>query len=515
MSVVSLRKITCAVVLVGCHSGGEDRESEHVSDRECDELEIVQPDGSCVRPGIAPEGCAPGFEHDGAYGCEPILPPDACPPGLMAVPGETVCRPLMACGDGQWGDIPIDDSTVYVDENYPGTDSDGTAAKPWTTIGEAVSAAPTGALIAIAAGGYVEDNVITNKSVRLWGVCPERVEIVGLGTSFAAIDIVQNASGTEVHGVAIRGNSRGIGLSGSVDVLVDSVWVHDTGLGGLDFASAYGPTNSIVRNTLVEATRVAGIFYSGSDGTVEASVVRGTLPHLSVQELGNGIAIQVPCPQGPCLHDERPNVDLRGVLIEQSTDVGLYIKGADVTVDATVVRGTVPGTAEGSSGRGINIQLACDAFTCDPATRANATIRGSFVAQNFDLGIFIGGSDVILDATVVRDTWARAAGTFGDGVTVARGYASDGEPPGASATMTNMAIERTARAGVSNFGAYLSLAGTVILCTPFALDGEIADGVDFVIEDLGNNACGCPTADGQCKAVSAGLTPPAPPAAAL
>ncbi|HZO15223.1 MAG TPA: hypothetical protein VFB62_18245, partial [Polyangiaceae bacterium] len=265
-----------------------------------------------MRPGIAHEACAPGFEHDGAYSCAPILPADTCPPGLMAVPGETACRPVMTCGEGQWGDIPIDATTVYVDENYAGTDSDGSAAKPWTTIGAAASAAPTGALIAIAAGSYAEDMVITNKSVRIWGVCPERVEIVGLGSGFATIDIVQGASGTEVHGLSIRGNGRGIGLSGSVDVVVDSVWVHDLTLGGIDLASAFGPTNAVVRGSLVEATRVAGIFSSGADATIEASVVRGTLPHLSLQLFGEGIAIQVPCPEGPCLVDERPNVTVRG-----------------------------------------------------------------------------------------------------------------------------------------------------------------------------------------------------------
>jgi hypothetical protein len=512
--VVSLREIMCAMVVVGCQGGGDDTddtETAPVTEQGCAELEIAQDDGSCLRPGIAPDGCAAGFEHDGAYGCEPILPADTCPPGLMAVPGEAACRPVMACGEGQWGDIPVDATTVYVDESYGGTDSDGSAVKPWTTIGEAVSAAPTGALIAVAAGSYAEDVLVTNKSLRLWGVCPERVEIVGMGTLFAAIDIIHNASGTEVHGLAIRGASRGLGLSGSVDVLVDRVWVHDTGLGGIDLSGAYGPTAAIVRGSLVEATHVAGIFLSGADGTVETSVVRGTLPHLGTQAFGEGIAIQVPCPEGPCLVDERPIATVRGSLIEHNTDIGLSIKGADVTVEATVVRGTLPDATQQATGRGINIQPVCDAATCDPATRANVTIRGSVVAQNHDIGIFIGGSDVIMDATVVRDTWPRAAdGNFGDGVVVMSAYVLDGEPPPASATLTNMAIARSARAGLSSFGGDLSLAGTAITCAAFGLDGEVIDGDDFVIEDRGNNACGCPNADGQCTAVSAGLAPPTP-----
>ena len=92
-----------------------------------DPLEIELADGSCARPGIAPDGCAEGFVHDGEYGCEPVLPAERCPPGLMAVPGDTACRPLQTCGTGTWGDIPVDAATQYVDASYSGN-SDGTGA---------------------------------------------------------------------------------------------------------------------------------------------------------------------------------------------------------------------------------------------------------------------------------------------------------------------------------------------------------------------------------------------------
>jgi hypothetical protein len=59
----------------------------------------------------------------------------------MAVPGETACRPVMPCAQGRWGDIPVDGATEHVDGSYAGGQSDGSDARPWTTIGEAVSAA--------------------------------------------------------------------------------------------------------------------------------------------------------------------------------------------------------------------------------------------------------------------------------------------------------------------------------------------------------------------------------------
>src|SRR5262245_22708122 len=112
-----------------------------------DPLALPLADGSCVRPGIPPDGCAPGFVHDGEYGCEPILPEAPCPAGLMAVPGESACRAVKACGQGRWGDIAVDASTEYVDGAYTGGQNDGSEAHPWTTISEAVMAAAPGALI--------------------------------------------------------------------------------------------------------------------------------------------------------------------------------------------------------------------------------------------------------------------------------------------------------------------------------------------------------------------------------
>ena len=66
----------------------------------CPEPERALPDGTCLSAGVPPDGCAAGFAHDGRYGCEPVLPDAACPPGSMAIPGETACHLVMACGAG-------------------------------------------------------------------------------------------------------------------------------------------------------------------------------------------------------------------------------------------------------------------------------------------------------------------------------------------------------------------------------------------------------------------------------
>src|SRR5262245_54483601 len=63
-------------------------------------------DGTCQKAGIPPDACGEGFMPDGKDGCEAILPPEPCPKGMMAVPGETACREVAPCGEGTWGNIP-------------------------------------------------------------------------------------------------------------------------------------------------------------------------------------------------------------------------------------------------------------------------------------------------------------------------------------------------------------------------------------------------------------------------
>src|SRR6185369_521075 len=55
-------------------------------DMQCPPGETPLDNGGCQPAGVPPEACGQGFEPDGQGGCNAILPPDPCPPGLMAVP---------------------------------------------------------------------------------------------------------------------------------------------------------------------------------------------------------------------------------------------------------------------------------------------------------------------------------------------------------------------------------------------------------------------------------------------
>ena len=115
---------------------------------------------------------------DGERGCAPILPATPCPDGMMAVPGDATCRPVADCGTGPWGDIAVDAGTIYVDAAFAGV-PDGSAGSPFSTIQAAVDASSPGNVIAVAAGSYVEDVVIDDHAVVLWGRCPQLVSVTG------------------------------------------------------------------------------------------------------------------------------------------------------------------------------------------------------------------------------------------------------------------------------------------------------------------------------------------------
>lgn len=122
--------------------------------RVCEPGELETPDG-CVPAGVPEDACGVGFVHDGDGGCMPVLPSERCAFGTMAIPGESACRAVGDCGAGSWGDIPVGADTQFVDASFQGT-SDGSEAAPWTRINDAHAAADAGAIVAVAAGRYVE-----------------------------------------------------------------------------------------------------------------------------------------------------------------------------------------------------------------------------------------------------------------------------------------------------------------------------------------------------------------------
>ena len=107
----------------------------------------------------------------------------------------------------------------------------------------------------------------------------------------------------------------------------------------------------------------------------------------------------------------------------------------------------------------------------------------------------------ILQENTILGTKARIDGTFGDAV-----VAWDDS----SVIMVDNHTHDTARAAVSNFGAYVSLESNQFLCQGFDLQGEPYSGDDFTFDDFGDNWCGCGAPQGPCQVISSQVGPPPP-----
>jgi len=605
-----MRALVLACVLVGCS-----HDDETATTPACGPGETLREDGACmpvgsscapgewlrdsecIPAGVEPDGCGPGFMHDGDRGCDPILPGEPCAPGSMAVPGEMRCREVAPCARGKWGDIPVEPTTVYVDAAFAGT-SDGSQAQPWTTIQEGVDHAPPGAIVAVTDGTYLED-VNIESHVRLWGVCPARASVVG--TSLAAIFVRSGASGTELHRLGITGQGLGVIVFGSEDVLIEEAHIHDNQSRGVNLQGDDGAVSVTLRRCLLENNREQGVFVSGSEVHLEATVVRDTT--VNAQGVwGRGLGVQ----DDPSI-GVRALATVQGSLLERNHATGIFVESSDATVEATVIRDTQP-DAQGASGRGIGAQNnpASGALTSitlrqsvlqynrqigvhvsgaqatlertvvrdtladglgigrginvqdDPMTGASFTMRSSLVERNLQLGLFIEGSDAVVESSALRDTAGSPTGggrgiqvqgdmsvsaslalrtsvlersleaglgvygptvvevdgclvrdtlagngLYGDGLAI---LALGGRP---SATVLATRIERSERAAISNFGSGVAIGDSTFVCQAFDLAAESLNG-PAEYQDLGAVLCGCPTATEPCKAQSHALAPPDP-----
>lgn len=347
--------------------------------------------GACVAPGVPPEACAPGFEPQDD-GCRAILPATPCVAGQLAQLGEMSCHEVAPCGMGTWGDIALDSSTEHVDITYTVGDGDGTAAKPWPTIQQAIDAAASGATVAIAQGSYAEDLTIDGKAVVLWGRCPSLVTVAGSGSALAAVSVTGSADGTVIRGVGVSGAAAGIRVVASMSASVDRVWIHDTAGYGIDARLGGAQATSVlVTDTLVESTHERGVYAEGVSAHVERSVIRDTLP--SASEVGG---------RGVNARDDttthaRSSLELVSSIVERSHEAGVLVHASDAVLDGSLVIDTRPGSNM-RFGRAVAIQV-------DPSTTASARaeVRRCRIEQALDGGIFSAGSDVVVEHTTIVD----------------------------------------------------------------------------------------------------------------
>lgn len=417
----------------------------------------VPADGACVDVGVPKDGCGEGFNHDGAGGCAVTLPEAPCADGQVALPGETACRPVSACGDGAWGSIPIDGTTVFVDAAYAGADADGSKDKPFATIAAALAKASIGAVVAVAAGRYRE-NLALPRAVRLHGVCPAKTTIEGVESGKYALEI--RGSGAEVHGVSVTSAWIGVGVFGATGVLLEGVRVHDTKERALDVEAPSAATSVSIRDALIERAQYIGVFVAGAQAKVERTVVRDVSPRASDGKSGHGMVVQPHASSGVA-----GEIEVTRSIVTRATGVGVSVIASKATLRDTLVHDVKP-DARGLLGAGI----AANALASFKELVPELQIEGCLVSGNHHAGISVDSGKATITRTVVRDGKPRPSDDhFGVGV-----LATDD----AVLVLGDSLVASNEYAGVLMGAATATIERSIVRATkPRALDGTRGMGV--------------------------------------
>lgn len=168
--------------------------------------------------------------------------PDLCADGELR-DGE-VCVPA-ACGLGPWGDVAVDDATVYVDAGAA-EGGDGSAAAPFPRVRDGLDLAASrgGAVVALAAGTYVENLRYGSEidGVQLRGRCAELVILDGSGSEDeAALEVEPEDARTPdlaISGLTVTGGYAGLRLARTRAHLADLVLDRNHFVGLLAYESA-------------------------------------------------------------------------------------------------------------------------------------------------------------------------------------------------------------------------------------------------------------------------------------
>lgn len=425
------------------------------SDRRCPPGEIELTDGGCQPPGVTEQGCAPGFVYDGDGGCRAVLPATPCPPGSIAQIGEAACSEVASCGSGSWGDIPVDAGTVYVDAAYSGPISDGSAQNPFRTIGEGYAAALPGAIVAVAGGSYTEDLVI-GKPVALWGRCPSMVEIVGSDQAPGAVVVQGGAVGTSLRNMAVTGARIGVMVPAATGVLIERLWVHDTGGRGIDVESSLGAAEVTVRDSLVEGCAEAQVIVLGAVLEMQRTVLRNG--SMSAPLVGRGL-------HATSYGGTSATVTLTGVALLDVREAAIVTDSSDLSADGCLIRDVHP-NAQGSFGIGVVV-------TNDNGPRGRGTITRSTMERARGYGVFARGADVELRDVLIDDTLSGVGPLDpGSALRAERGNGSESQ-----ALIQSSTLQDNGGITVVVVGSVLEMTSTIVRRTRVHTDGSVGWGL--------------------------------------
>jgi hypothetical protein len=244
-----------------------------------------------------------------------------------------------------------------------------------------------------------------------------------------------------------------------------------------------------LETSLLAANHSRGLALVGSEATLRAVHVRDTEPQEWDQNTGEGVAIINSGGQA-----SKALIEIS--TFERNHQSGIFVRGSSATLAKVLVRDTEPRGADGAFGRGL-------AVVGEPAERlmANAEVQSCLFENNYAFGVWLADARATIDGTMIRGTKAQSMdGEFGDGIAVAT-LALD-LPQTVELQVTTSRSEHNARAGLAVHGAHASVASSSFECNDaFDLLGlatyfNVSN--QFVVDDAGQNACGCASNRREC-----------------
>lgn len=364
-----------------------------------------------------PEGWRTLADDDAGEVCEPWPEGGAatCPAWEAHFPGDAGCAPIgTVCPAGDFPDVSTDPAAkLFVLAGAAA--GDGSLARPYGTIAEAVAVAAPGTLVVIGAGTY-DENLVLGAGVTLRGACPERTVLTSsaphefdgvIMVSAAdvvirdlsirdslrpAIRVLETGGAAHLEGVLVSGTiPSGIVVTDGAQMTARSLVIRQTNTDGM---RGYGlvvqlSASADVRRAVIEENDGVGVFLRSSALTLEDASLRDN--------------------EGQGVLGMGPSLTARRLVVEGNRGFGLITAWSSASLDLehVIVRDTRSRLPDFTEGRGLGLENG-----------ATATIRRSLFERNRAFGLSaLLDSTLRVEDTVVRDTSAEEA-SGGNGVDV-------------------------------------------------------------------------------------------------
>lgn len=147
-----------------------------------------------------------------------------------------------------------------------------------------------------------------------------------------------------------------------------------------------GPASASVRGTVIEAAHEFAVYVSGSQATIESTVVRATEPRVLDGARGRGLHVQMNSDQAL-----RSDVTVRNALLERHRDIGVLATSSDLLLERVIVRDVEVQTSDGAFGDAVAVVTS--------SMPANAVLRGCLIQRGARAGVAAFGASVSIGAT--------------------------------------------------------------------------------------------------------------------